>query len=284
MDINKLIETEILLRNSAPISDFENLSAAAFHYILYDPYNENSPVHFQNKIENETLDKVSLFRVAEDFIRIIERDKFIKLTPLGALPKKIMVELYDKKYIIDELIECGITKLWKEQDCIAIMSAKIVTEMAGITKKSNGKLTLTKQGLTFLKPANRQWFFELFMATFADKFNWGYNDLYTEKPIGKTAWSFTIYLLGKFGKEYQSDSFYAEKYLKALPIFLNEFKTGELRTDLEQFTTCFSVRSFERFLEWFGIVEIQKEGTRFFDRNLKIRSTEILPKIFNIDL
>ena len=169
MDIYKQIETEVLLRNSSPIADFENLSPTNFHYILYDTYNENSPVHFKKIIENETLDKVSLFRVAEDFIKIIEIQKFIKLTPLGALPKKVIVELYDKKYIFDERIERGITKLWKEQDCMAIMNTNMVMELAGITKKTNGKLTLTKKGTTFLKAENRQEFFKLFISTFADK-------------------------------------------------------------------------------------------------------------------
>ncbi len=284
MDIYKQIETEVLLRNNAPIADFENLSPTNFHYILYDTYNENSPVHFQKSIANETLDKVSLFRVAEDFIRIIEREKFIKLTPLGALPKKVMVELYDKKYIFDELIESGITKLWKEQDCLAIMCTKIVLEIAGITKKTNGKMTLTKKGATFLKPENRQEYCKLFLSTFADKFNWGFNDLYPDKPIGQAGWTFTIYLLGKFGMNYQPESFYAEKYLKALPAFLKEFETDGLSTDKAQFTSCFSARSFERFLEWFGLVEIQKEGKNYLDRVIKIRSAEILTKIFNIDI
>lgn len=283
MDIYKQIETEVLLRNSSPVADFENLSPTSFHFILYDTYNENSPVHFQKNIDNETLDKVSLFRVAEEFLKIIEREKFIKLTPLGALPKKVMVELYDKKYIYDESIESGITKLWKEQDCIAILNTKIVTEIAGITKKINGKMTLTKKGILFLKFENRQIFFELFLSTFADKFNWGFNDYYPQKPIGQIGWTFTIYLLEKYGKEFQSESFYAEKYLKALPDLLNEFETGGLITQEQQFKHCYGVRTFERFLEWFGLVETDRKIRKKYFEELNIKATEILTKLFKID-
>ena len=283
MDIYKQIEAEVLLRNNSPIADFENLSPTNFHYILYDTYNENSPVHFHKHIENQTLDKVPLFRVVEDFIRIIEREKFIKLTPLGALPKKVMVELYDKKYIYDELIEIGITKLWKEQDCIAILSTKIVTEIAGITKRINGKMTLTKKGTTFLKLENRQAFFELFITTFADKFNWSFNDGYPEKPIGQIGWTFTVYLLEKYGKHFQSESFYAEKYLKALPDFLNEFETNGYRPQNELFASCYGVRTFQRFLEWFGLVETDREIRKKWNEDLKIKATDILTKIFRID-
>ncbi len=284
MDIHKKIATEILLRNNAPIADFENLSPNNFHHILYDTYSENSPVHFQKIIENETLDQVSLFRIAEEYIKIIERDKFIKLTPLGALPKKVMIELYEKKFIYDEMIESGITKLWREEDCIAIMSMKIATQLAGLTKKTKNKLILTKKGLSFLKPGNRQQFFELFISTFADKFNWGYNDLFPEKPIGQRGWTFTIYLLGKYGQNFQHDSFYAEKYLKAFPDFVTSFESDSMWTDVQQFAHCFAVRSFERFLGWFNLIEIDKNGKHFWNSETKIRATEILPGIFSIDM
>ena len=284
MDIYKQIEAEVLLRNNAPVANFENLSPVNFHYILYDTYNENSPVHFQKHIDNETLDKVSLFRVAEDFIRILEREKFIKLTPLGALPKKVMVELYDKKYIYDELIERGITKLWKEQDCIAILSTKIVTEIAGITKKANGKMTLTKKGSSFLKIENRQAFFELIISTFADKFNWSINDGYPDEPVGQIGWTFSIYLLEKYGAKWESESFYAEKYLKALPHLLNEFTLDGYRTLKEQFASCYGLRTFQRFLEWFGLVETDREVRKKWVEPLHIKSTEILTKVFKIDM
>jgi hypothetical protein len=281
MDIYKQIETEVLLRNNSPVEDFENLSPTNFHHILYDSYSENSPVHFHKIIDNETLDKVGLFRVAEDFIRIINRDKLIKLTPLGALPKKVIVELYDKKYIHDELIERGITKLWKEQDCIAIMSMKFVTEIAGITKKVKGKMTLTKKGTSFLNFENRQLFFETFIKAFADKFNWGFNDLYPSKPIGQVGWTFTIYLLKLYGETFREARFYAEKYLKALPSFLDEFQNDGFRTPIQQYNSCFAVRSFQRFLEWFGLVEIESTANWSLDKNVK--ATKILTNVFCID-
>ncbi len=284
MDFYKQIETEILLRNNSPVADFENLSPTNFYNILYDNYSENSPVHFQKNISDITLDQISLFRVAEDFIKIVEREKFIKLTPLGALPKKVMVELYDKKYIYDYMIESGITKLMREQDCISIMSMRLVTEIAGITKKANGKLTLTKKGTTFLKQENRQDFFKLFFSTFADKFNWGFNDGYPQQPIGQIGWSFTIYLLGKFGKDYQPDSFYSKKYLTALPDLLKHF-TQERYSSLEnQFKRCYSVRTFERFLIWFGLVEIKENEKNIIIQDKNIRATAILESVFNIDI
>ena len=284
MDFYKQIETDVLLRNNSPVADFENLSPTNFHHILYNNYSENSPVYFQKNISDDTLDQVSLFRVAEDLIKIIEREKLIKLTPLGALPRKVMVELYDKKYVYDYFIESGITTLTREQDCIAILSARLVTEIAGITKKANGKLTLTKKGATFLKTEKRQDFFKLFITTFADKFNWGFNDGYPQKPIGQFGWTFTIYLLGKFEKDYQLDSFYSKKYLTALPDLLKHFTQESYSSIENQFERCYSVRTFDRFLVWFGLVEIKENEKNFITQGKNIKATENLRSVFKIDI
>ena len=157
-------------------------------------------------------------------------------------------------------------------------------EIAGITKKQKGKLTLTKKGTHFLKTETRQEFFELFISTFADKFNWGFNDYLPEEPIGQRGWTFTIYLLGKFGKGYRKESFYAEKYLKAFPDFLKDFKIDAFGLPKEQFISCYGVRTFERFLEWFGLVEIEREIGKFWNTKENVKATGILTKVFNIDL
>ena len=283
MDIYKQLETEVLLRNNSPISDFENLSPNNFYNILYNTYSENSPVTFQKSIANDVLDKISIFRIAEDCVKIIEKETFIKLTALGALPRKVVIELYNKKYILDDFIERGITKLWKEQDCIAIMNTRMVLDIAGITKKTHGKLALTKKGTSFLDAANRQEFFKLFISTFADKFNWGYNDRYSAKIVGQFGWTFTIYILNKYGKDYRSVNFYSEKYLKSLPHFLKEFEDEGLMTQLDRFQRCYSIRSFDRFLEWFGIVEFEGDTKYRWNEANNIRATAILEKIFKID-
>ena len=281
MDIFKHLETEILLLNNTPDSDFDDLSPSNVHYLIYDTYSENSPVHFQNVIDNDTLDKVHLFRIAEDLVKIIDREKFLKLTPTGALPRKVVLELYEKKYLTDDFIENGLYKLNREENCIFIVSTKIALDLAGITKKVHGKLTLTKKGTTYLQQENRQKFFESFMSAFADKYNWGYHDGYPAKPIGQFAWTFTIYLLGKYGNDFQLHCLYADKYFKAFPHFLADLEAEVVRHTLKR---CYCLRSFDRFLEWFGIVEIQSDGDRFLSKNLKVKSTEILSKIFNIDI
>ena len=279
MDLTDDIETNILLRNNSPLDDFLGLSPSEIHELVYDTFGEKSPVQYRDDIGDETLDQIPLFRIAEEFLKIIYRDKQIKLTPLGALPKKVMVELYDKRFLLDEHIESGLTKLWKEDDCIAIKSARLTAELAGLVKKTNGKLTLTKTGTKLLETNNRLQIFKQFFKAFTEKFSWSYNDGYPEEPIGQLAWAFSIIILDKFGDQPQYIELYADKYLKAFPIFITLFEHS-YTTPERQFYRCYGVRTYDRFFLWFGFMTVEKQKSYFDIDTDKFKRTELVRRIF----
>jgi hypothetical protein len=279
MNLTDDIETNILLRNNSPLNDFLGLSPSEIHDLVYETFGDKSPVQFRDNIDNETLDQIPLFRIAEEFLKIIYRDKQIKLTPLGALPKKVMVELYDKRFLLDEHIESGLTKLWKEYDCIAIQSARLTAQLAGLVRKANGKLTLTKAGTKLLETDNRLQIFKQFFKAFVDKFSWSYNDGYPEEPIGQLAWAFSIIILDKYGDQPQYIDLYAEKYLKAFPIFITFFE-HRYTTPERQFYRCYGVRTFDRFFLWFGFVTVNKQKKYLDIDSDKYKRTELVRSIF----
>jgi hypothetical protein len=276
------IETNILLRNNSPVNDFLGFSPTEIHHLLYDTFGNKSPVQLRDDIDDKTLEQIPLFRIAEEFLKIIQRDKQIKLTPLGALPKKVMVELYDKRFLLDEHIESGITKLWREEDSISIRSARYATELAGLVKKANGKLTLTKTGTKLLETNNRLQIFKQFFQAFTDKFMWSFNDGYPEQPIGQLGWAFSLTMLDKFGDQPQTADFYAEKYLKAFPKFITFFR-HDYATPERQFYRCYGIRCFVRFFLWFGFVTVDKQKI-FLDLDTdKFKRTDLVKRIFKID-
>jgi hypothetical protein len=276
------IESEILLQNNKPIDDFLGLSSTEIHHLLYDTYGTNSVVQFQTIIDDTTLDEIPLFLIVESYLKIIEREKSIKLTPLGALPKKVFVELYGKRFLLDEDIESGLIKLWKEDDWIVIKSARLSLELAGIVKRVSGKLTLTKKGIGLMQNRNRTELFKQFFQSFTDKFNWSFNDGYPEQPVGQLGWAFTAILLDKHGEEPLNMDFYATKYLKAFPKFI-EFFRPEYTTVERQFLRCYSLRTFERFFLWFGIVKAEKKERKLNVDVDKYQRTDLLRKIFKFD-
>jgi hypothetical protein len=282
MKLHDEIEANIFLRNNIPVVDFLGLSPNEIHHLLYDTFGDKSPVQLLADFDEKTLDKIPLFRIVENYLKIIQRDKNIKLTPLGALPKKVMVELYDKRFLLDEHIEIGITKLWKEDDCIAIKSARLTAELAGLVRKANGKLTLTKTATKLLETNNRSQIFRQFFQAFTDKFLWSFNDGYPEQPIGQLGWAFSVIMLHKFGSQPQPVDFYAEKYLKAFPKFITFFQ-HDYATVERQFFRCYGVRTFDRFFLWFGFVTVDKQK-KYLDLDTdKFNRTELVKSIFKID-
>lgn len=280
MDYNKDISANILLRNNSPVEGFLGLTPNQVHYLLYETFSDRSPIHFNNDINDNTLDQIPIFRIAEEYLKIINRDKYIKTTPLGALPKKVMVEIYDKRILLDECIESGMVKLWKEQDCISIMSARFTLELAGLVRKSNGKLTLTKTATKLLDANNRLEVFKLFLKAFTDKFLWSFNDGYPNQSIGQLGWAFSVYMIDKFGDQTHTPEFYSDNYLKAFPSFIEFFKSDHAGPERD-FSECYTIRTFNRFLVWFGFVSIKK-GKKNSDTETITRN-ELIKKVFAFD-
>jgi hypothetical protein len=275
-------DNETILLNNCPVDDFLGLTPTEMHYLLYETYGKKSPLQFSNDLDDYTLNQIPLFRITEEYLRILHRDKQIKLTPLGALPKKVIVELYDKRILLDEHIERGTTKLWREHDCISIMSARRTAELAGLVRKANGKLALTKKGLKLLLPENRIPLFKLFFQSFTEKFQWSYNDGYPSEGVGQFGWAFSVFMLIKLGDVSNLAEFYFERYLKAFPNFIYEFEP-RYSSQEEYFQHCYSIRTFVRFFLWFGFVSAEKQK-HYLDLDTDtFQSTEVVNKLFNID-
>jgi hypothetical protein len=272
-----------ILSNNTPLDDFCGLTPTEVHHLLYDTFGEKSPLKFHADIDNSTLDGIPFFRLTEELLKILERDRFIKLTLLGALPRKTLHELYDHKFITEGIIESGFSKLTREIDSVALRTLHITTQLTGTIKKSNSKLTLTKKGERFLHPQHRVELFKETLSIFTDRFNWAANDAYTSEPIGQLGWGFTIYILDKFGGEEHTMRFYADKYLCAFPKVLNFFPERDYMKPENQFYACYSVRTFERFLEWFGFVTIQRERNVFHKPETKVKRSELMGKVFRFE-
>jgi len=278
----KDFEASNLLKDNIPLDDFFGMTRNDIHVLLYYTFSEKSPVQLRSDIDNSTLDRISFFRIVEEFLKIIEREKIIKLTPLGALPKKVMVELYSYKFIPDEFIESGLVKLMRQENCISIQTAWITTRIARVVKNTSGYLSLTKTGIKLLKPENRTQLFRAILSTFTEKFSWPFNDGYPEQPIGQLGWAFTILLLHKFGDQAKTVEFYSEKYLAMFPRFILLFDS-DFSTPESEFANCYGIRSFERFLLWFGFVTVEKSGKYSDIEKDKYLASDLIEKLFNFD-
>ena len=277
------LDIDFLLSNNSPIDDFCGLTPNEFHRLLYEPFANESPLQFKKDVDNATLDQIPFFRIAEEFVKLVQREKQIKLTPLGAFPKKMMVELYAHKFILDEHIESGLIKLWKEADCISVLTAGITVQHAKLVNRSSGKLSITKKGKHLLLPENRLEFFKSIFSAFTIQFNWCYNDGHPSVPFPQFGFAYSMYLVDQFGDEERQSMFYSNQYFLALPMFLEHFNPTYFSSAEVHFNSCYKLRTFDRFLEWFGLVKIHRNLIRFESDHEKLVRTELFKKVFRFD-
>jgi len=279
MDEQELKNYQTLL-NNRPIEDFENYSPNEMHYILYDTFHENSVINFQDNPSQEILNQIPFLLQVKFLLNLIDKQGEIKLTSKGFLPTKIVSDIYSQGYLKDELIESGINKLYKETDSDVVSLTRIISEISGLARKSKGKLTLTKTAKELLKGKKEFEILKIIFIAFTRKFNWGYFDLFENESIGQLGFGFTLILLDKYGDTYRTDEFYSEKYLKAFPFFREEVQPDYWTVEKEIYT-CYSVRTFERFLNYFNFIELKKRKSRL--ESSEIKKTSVFDAIFRIE-
>ncbi len=110
------------------------------------------------------------------------------------------------------------------------------------------------------------------MVTFAHNFSWAYYDGFENTDIAQVGYGFTLVLLSKYGNQKRLDTFYAEKYFKAFPA---------LETLERNPSRCYSIRSFDRFLDYFGLIRIESKDAIM--QSIKhISKTDLFDKLINI--
>jgi len=242
---------------------FEMLSIKQINMLISDIYNVESPIAVDPDVN--TVNDVPLIKMITYFMKNLELEKEIKLTQRGYLPPVLIKELYSKRFILDDAIESGITKLCTENDSNIVVLVRKLSELSGLVKKRNNKLSLTAKGRQLLNmPIDL--FHEIFKA-FSDIFNWTYFDAYSSEKIAQVGYGYSIFLISKYGKNKQADRYYAEKYFEAFPnlkmdVLNNRYPNEEYH--------CYSTRTFERYLNYFGVIDIegQKYSERIISKNL----------------
>ena len=87
---------------------------------------------------------------------------------------------------------------------------------------------------------------------------------------------------GRYGDIERPDRFYSEKYLKAFPMIRQDFSDNPFDKDDRQFHHAYSLRTFERFLEYFNVTQSRTEG-EFLEGIKFIKKTVLFDKILCFD-
>lgn len=276
MDQND-IEKEIRLKNIKPLDIFDGFSPTDMYAILYDPYSKDCPIQINREISEGLLTQSPFFNIVQSILNKIIESNGLKLTATGNLPPGVVKAIYAEGYLLDYVFEKGISTLRTEKDWVALHCVNIVLQLAGVVRKYNKKIVVTKKGKSLFQDSKGELFFAI-LEVFTTKFNWGYNDLYP-KDVAQTGFLFLIHLLKKHGHSFRGTNFYADYYIKAFPAFKEV--TGRYGTAEDEIRRIIEIRFFERFAGWFGLVENEK-GKSFIrlSGNVKVKKTKLFGELF----
>lgn len=273
-DLQRQLDQIMNEQNNCGLPKFEGYSPTEMHYILHDPFGDKCPVQLQ-KLSDPEYKSIPIFNQIKYLADLIAKSGEFKLTSKGFLPTKVVADIYGLGLYNDEYIETGRTKLYKETDSMIINLTRIITELSGIVKKRNNKLSLTKAGEKIVSN-NPELLRQIFRA-FGSKFNWAYYDGFGENSIGQLGFGFSLILLRKYGGEKQIDRFYSAKYFNAFPQLIENIQPSKYQTIEGQTARCYSIRTFERFLDYFGLIKIELENK--MDAPKYITKTDLFDKL-----
>jgi len=264
-------------QNNRPNEDFEGLSASQMHNLLFYPLEDGSIVKI-NKLSDPDYTIFPFFNQTKYLLDYFAKNGEVKLTAKGFLPIKVVKDVYNQGFIKNDYFESGFMKLNREYDSVPISLSRTILDIAHLTKKRNNKVSITKSGEKALK--DNAVLFQIIFETFVLKFNWASFDGYGDNDIGQIGFGFSVFILGKYGNEKQLDSFYANKYFTALPVLKGTMVNSMYCTLEEYISRCYSFRTFEQFMCFFGLITIESEKAWGSDKY--ILKTEAFDRLFTI--
>jgi hypothetical protein len=261
-------------KNNQSIPEFEGHSLSEMHSLLHSPFGAGSPFQLQ-KLPDDQYENIPIINLIKYLANIISKSGEIKLTKKGFLPVKIVADFIEQGFIYDDIIHRRNIKVFKEMDAMPVHLTRLLMQVSGLAKKRNGKMSMTKAGEKII--ADNDKLLRTIFEKFATRLNWAYFDLYGENHIGQMGFGFTLILLSKYGQKKRLDSFYADKYFKAFPRLLDTLEPtyGPLA---KYAARCYSIRIFERFLDYFGLIRIENEG-ECLDKTTYITKTDLFDKL-----
>jgi len=264
-------------QNHRPQDSFCGLSPDQMHRLLDFPFESEGLVTFSDKLSN--LSDVPIMQIFSLLASALS-DSGLKATAKGNLPLKFCREASraywgEKKY----KEQISFSSIRTELDLPDLHTTRLVARLAGLIRKYRGRflLTLKGEGLSS-ETFQAECYLELF-RTYNRKFNWAYRDLYPPLHIVQNSFLYSLFLLQRFGEDWRPRTFYAEKFIRAFPMALQEGRETPYRTAEDEVGHCFSLRTWERFAEFLGLAEIRKDQRDRLSLEYDVRMRPLLREL-----
>lgn len=265
------LDAHIARKNRTPRDNFQGLSPDQMHRFLQFPFSSPELVAISGQIA--TPPRAPVMRLF-DLLLAAVREKGLKTTATGNLPVKFLRQAADEYFFRDNKLPFEIRT---EIDFIELHIVRLLSGLAGLVRKYKGRFVMTGALRKLLKQGGTAAVYPVLFHNFAQKYNWAFPDGYPALPIIQQSFVFSLYLFHRFGNEWKPSSFYSDCFIKAFPSILTETASQlTYKPPADIVDSCYNLRCLERFAAFFGLIDIEYEGTDRFDRKFKLKTTALL--------
>jgi len=281
-EANAFLSRHMQQRSQAPIDDFHGLSPEQMHRFLHFPFDTPALIAFPSRLDiTPQAPMMTLFNLLAEAIG----DGGLKATATSNLPRNFCREaalsfLGEEGY--EEYIRYG--GINSETDFSELHVTRLVSETAGLVRKYKGKFITSRECRKILAESGMPGIYPRLFRAFVGEYNWGYQDRYPDFQIIQQSFLFTLYLLQRYGNDWRPGAFYSDCFLRAFPMVLAEAGQPSFMTPEDIVGRCFSLRSLERFAEFLGLAEIERDPSKRFTADFRLRKLSLLDQVIRFQL
>lgn len=264
-------------KNDQAADDFHGLNPSTMHRMLHFPFESPDLFEFPEQLDLDA--KAPILTLLE--LLFDQIGDGIKPTAKGNLPLKICraahsvfadkhPDYYRVSWPFREL------RINTETDFMDLHVARVVAEVAGWLRVYRGKFILTGECKKWLKSGGVSGLYPQLLKVYARRFNWGYWDGYEEMPFIQHGFLFSVYLMQLYGAEWHDSDFYADNYLNAFPMAVEEVEESSYAEPDDVFKRCYKLRCLLRFAGLLGLGEIKGSADPQERNSFQLRATPLL--------
>ncbi len=241
--------------NQQRVDDFCGLSPDQMTAFLFQPFDSPDMVSFPERLDEEPPPDIPIVLLLETLIQQIGPEG-IRLTGTGNFNLRLCneaLERYYAAYTSGGDIDIPWQRVRTEEDFGALNRLHLTLKLGGLLRKRHGKAYWTRKAQALIDSGTQALLPPVF-TTYARRLNWGYSDGFEELPFIQHSFLFPLYLVQRFGDQWQSDDFFAGHYLRAFPRLANQVE-ATWRSPDKILASALRVRVFDRMAWLFGLVE-----------------------------
>ncbi|MDA3926421.1 MAG: hypothetical protein PF904_17160 [Kiritimatiellae bacterium] len=252
------------------------LSPENVDQLIRNPFGETSPLQLRT-LEAGDYQKIPILNSVRYLAEMMEQQDGLKLTPKGSLQRKVIMDLYQRRFF-PKTSDFEITDyktVLNEGDLPTVSLTRILLELSGLARKCKGKLLLTRKWEKMKQDNDK--LLRLIFETYIKQFNWAYFDGYRSEQAGQFGFAVSLALVDRFGDQPLSAEIYGGAYYSIFPWLQEDFVDLSFITAKKDSRRCYSRRTFERFLEYFGLVEVHRDKKDCL-KPVDVEKTELFDK------